>query len=170
MTDDTQPTAPPPQAAGSTAALTGIGGWLILPMLGLISSALTQVMSLPDLFGAFGQLGTSGMGGVASNLVQLDMILELAIYLIAPVVLLVLMFGKKRSFPRNFIRWAIVASIFVVFDVFLGYWLSHAALEAEGVGFFDYGLLREVLGPIAGLCIWTPYMLKSIRVKNTFVN
>jgi hypothetical protein len=168
MTDQSQPAAAQPTVVASPQP-SGIGGWLILPMLGLIASAGSQVLSLPDMFTTFGQLSVSGVGGLASNLVQLDMLVSLGVYLIAPVALLVLLFNKKRSFPRNFIRWAVVAAIFVVFDIFLGYWLSHAALEAQGASFFDYGLLKEVLGPIAALCIWTPYMLNSVRVKNTFV-
>src|SRR5204862_5115893 len=126
------------------------GGWLILPMLGLSFSALSQVVALPDMFSTFGQLGTSGIGGLASNLVQLDMILSLAIYLIAPVILLVLMLGKKRSFPRNFIRWAIAAAIFVVGAIFLGYWLGHASLGAGGAATLASGPAPPNLGPGAG--------------------
>ena len=167
MTDDIQPAAAP---AATTPVPSGLGGWLILPMLGLILSALGQVIALPDIFATFGQLGLSGVGGLASNLVQLDILLALALYFVAPIALLVLMLGKKRSFPRNFIRWAIAAAILVVFDLLLGYWLGHAALEASGEGFFGYATLREAIAPLAGLVIWTPYMLNSLRVKNTFVN
>ena len=168
MTDQSQPAAVQSTVV-ATPQPSGIGGWLILPMLGLILSAVNQVTALPDIFNAFGQLSTSGMDGLASNLLQLDMLLQLAVYLVAPVVLLLLLFNKKRTFPRYFIRWAIATAIFVVFDIFLGYWVGHAAFEAEGASFFDFALLKEMLPPIAALCIWTPYMLNSVRVKNTFV-
>jgi len=168
MTDQGQP-AMQPASAVTAPQPGGLGGWLVLPMLGLGLSAVNQVIALPDIFNAFAALGTSGIGGLASNLLQLEMLLQLAVYLVVPIILLLLMVNRKRSFPKNFIRWAIAAAIFVVFDIFLGYWVGHAAFDASGQSFFDFALLKELLPPVAGLCIWTPYMLNSVRVKNTFV-
>ena len=50
MTDDTQASAIPPQpqiAPAPAQTLNGIGGWLILPMLGLFASIILQVRELP---------------------------------------------------------------------------------------------------------------------------
>jgi hypothetical protein len=160
--------AVPQSTPAGPKPISGLGGWLILPMLGLIASVVTELVQLPDMINMSGQLGAPA-DPTANTLVQFDMILSVVLYLIAPVALLLLMFGRKRAFPRNYIRWVVASAIYVVFDLFLGYWLSHAALEGEGVGFFNYDFLREILGPLSGLCLWMPYMLTSQRVKNTFV-
>lgn len=171
MTDDTQASAIPPQpqiAPAPAQALNGIGGWLILPMLGLFASIILQGLNLPDMFQAFAALPAM-TDGTQANLISGDLILAIILSIVIPVILLVLMFGRSRKFPRYYIMWAIAAAIFAMLDLALGYMFSHDALEAEGTSFFNYDTLRTILSALIGVCIWVPYMLNSVRVKNTFV-
>jgi hypothetical protein len=102
-----------PSAAAARAtnpALTGIGGWLILPLLGLIGTVIVQLLglaSMGDSFALASQLqdarGTLVIGEVVGNLL---------VFLVAPAVLLVLMVQKKRSFPRLFILYTVVSAAF----------------------------------------------------------
>jgi glucan phosphoethanolaminetransferase (alkaline phosphatase superfamily) len=167
MTDQS---ATPPASVSTPAPAEKLGGWLILLMAGLVLTLLNQLQGLPDTFQLFGTLSTANVDPILSNLVQLDLIVGIALYLIAPIVLLVLMAGRRRRFVRLFITWAIVSAVFTILDLMLGYALGHASLEAEGQSFFGFDMLRQLLGPAVALCIWTPYLLQSQRAKTTFVN
>ena len=170
MTDDSAATAAlPPQPA--TPAITGpkgIGGWLILPMLGMFATLGVQLVGLTDAGQGFGNL--NALNGLQSQMVVLEFCFNLVLFLAAPIALLVLFFNKDRKFPRYYIIWQIVGSAFVVLDLMLGYALFAQAYEASGTPFFDTTTLRSLLGSVIGVCVWVPYMMNSVRVKNTFVN
>ncbi len=134
-------------------------------MASLVLTAFDQLAGLPDTFGIFADLSTSSVDPIQSNLVQLDLIVSIALYLVAPIVLIVMMVGRQRRFVRFYIRWAVVAAIFAVLDIMLGYSLTHLVRES----IFGLDTLRELLGPAVALCAWTPYLLRSQRAKNTFV-
>jgi len=170
MTDSPQASAMPPQPQVASAATpSGIGGWLIWPMLGLFASILLEGLNLPEMFQAFAALPTIS-DGMKANLISGDLILAIILAFIVPVILLALMFSRSRRFPRYYIIWAIAAAAFAVLDLALSYSLSHDALEAEGTSFFNVDTLRTILSALIGICIWVPYMVNSVRVKNTFVN
>lgn len=164
MTDEAQ-TIPQPQAA--PVPISGIGGWLILPLLGLVLTVVNQLPNLQPM--ADGLASAGNLDPLRSNIVVIDIILTIVILVIAPVVLLILMLSKSRRFPRLYIIWIIVTAVFVVADLMVSYSLIHASLEAEGTSFFDLSTLRSLAGPLIGVCVWIPYMLNSVRVRNTFV-
>ena len=166
MTDQAQ-TTPPAQPRATAAPLSGIGGWLLLPLLGLVLTVVNQLPNLQPMAEGLGSVGN--LDALTSNIVVIDIILTVVILLIAPLVLLGLMLSKSRRFPRLYIVWLIVSAVFVVADLFVSYSLIHSSLEASGTSFFDLSTLRTLLGPLIGVCVWIPYMLNSVRVKNTFV-
>jgi hypothetical protein len=170
MTDNSAATAAPPSPAPIPAITgpVGIGGWLILPMLGLFATLGVQLLGLAKLGDVFGHL--DALSSLQSNMIVLEFCINLALFLVAPIALLVLFFGKDRKFPRYYIIWQIVGSAFVVLDLMLGYALFAQAYEASGTPFFDTTTIRSLLGSVVGVCIWVPYMMNSVRVKNTFVN
>lgn len=168
MTDQTEASAVPPQPQIIPAATpSGLGGWLILPMLGLFLTIGNQLMSLTSAGQVFGSLGA--LNGLQSQMVIVEFFLNLAIFLAWPIALLVLFFNKDRKFPRNYIIWQIVGAVFVVLDLFAGYALFAQVYESTGTPFFDTATLRGLIGSVVGVCIWIPYMMNSVRVKNTFV-
>src|SRR5205085_2137526 len=74
---------------------------------------------------------------------------------------IVLLFMKKRSYPRMFI----IASLGSLF--FLGADLLVAALQFQLP--LDASDIKGLVRSFVGSAIWCPYMLVSKRVKNTFV-
>lgn len=168
MTDETQASAISPQPQVVAAATrSGIGGWLILPMLGMFATVGVQLVGLTNTGDTFGNL--SALSGAQSLMVVLEFWLNLVIFLGAPIALLVLFFNKSRRFPRYYISWQIVSATFVVLDLFAGYALFAQAFEASETPFFDNTTMRSLLGSAVGVGIWVPYMMNSVRVKNTFV-
>jgi len=162
MTDQTQPRAVP------ATLVAGIGGWLILPMLGMIATPIVQLINLTSLGNTLGDV--SRLGPLVANLVWVETIVNFGIFVVAPGLLLIQFFGKRRAFPRWYIIWTVAAAVFVVLDLFVGYIAFHDAYEASGTPFFSSDTLRALAGALVGVCVWIPYMLNSVRVKNTFVN
>jgi hypothetical protein len=168
MTDETHASAGPAPSQAVPTTPSGIGGWLILPMLGLFSSVVFEGLRLPAIFSAFSTL-SSLPDATQASLLSGDLVLIIILAIIAPAILLLLMFSRSRRFPRFYVVWAIVGAIFAVLDLALGYSYTHDALEAEGTSFFNAETWRTLLSAAVGVCIWVPYMMNSVRVKNTFV-
>lgn len=83
------------------------------------------------------------------------------IFVLGFAILLTILFFKKRdSFPQLYIRFLIIAAVGVLADQVLAFALSDN-------GTFDYILaFRNIIFA----AIWIPYMRRSERVKRTFVN
>ena len=121
----------------------GIGGWLILPTIGLFIGGL--IWSICALL--YGFLLCVGMFDVVSVIIFLVSVAMsvLIIYCI------VLEFKKKKKFPS----WAIFAL-----------WMGVLATLIFGLTDGDFSdLITTTLGAI----LWTWYFRVSVRVKNTFV-
>jgi hypothetical protein len=155
----------------------GLGGWLILPMLGLfITPIFTVYTIINDLLPVFEDEAWASFTTRGGEFYHPDwqgtFIVELfgnvAIASFA-VILIVMFFSKSRSFPSFFITFLIVHIIFLMIDFLL------AVPVLEDV-FPDFAMsAKKELGrdfgrSIIGGFIWIPYMLKSKRVRNTFVN
>ena len=170
MTDELAPIPSfEPLPKTTPAAVTGpvgIGGWLILPMLGLIATPIVQLINLMGLTETLSHLDQ--LGPLLSNLVTLEAILNFGLFVVVPGILLVQFFGRTQKFPRWYIAWTAVSAVFVVADLFIGYAAFHQAYEASGTPFFNRETMRALVGALAGVCIWIPYMMNSVRVRNTF--
>lgn len=149
----------------------GLGGWLILPIIGLfvsivnIGRTLTED-TLPVFSDGTWQLLTSPgseyyvPGWGALIIVEL---LGNLLLLGAAVALIILVFSKSPRFPTFYIYFLVFNAVFVIGDVVAAHLV--VALSAEES--IDLG--SQVLRAVLGAAIWIPYMLKSKRVKNTFV-
>lgn len=144
----------------------GIGGWLILPMLGLILTPLTGLVGLKDY------IGLSETFHLLTVPQQIFLVVEiignLVIAVILPIILLVLLFSKKLGFPRLYIAWAIANLVFVLADLIAAKILFGDVFEAQGVSLIDQETARSIGRSIVLVVIWIPYMLNSQRVQNTF--
>ena len=156
------------QATALPAGPRGIGGWMILPILGLAATVVTQLINLSTLGDSLGIAGQ--LDGPRQALIIAEIVGNALIFLILPIVLLVLVTQKKRNFPRLYVVYSVVGAVFFVLDLILGYALFAEVYNSGSAEFFDSNTLRGIGGALAGLLIWTPYMLNSVRVKNTFVN
>ena len=54
--------------------------------------------------------------------------------------------------------------------MFVAYAVFREIFEANSIPLFDEQTMRSLVSSAVGICIWVPYMLSSVRVKNTFVN
>ena len=156
------------QAASVEQGPVGIGGWLILPIIGLFLTPLQTVLQLGLYFELFEVLPHLDL---AQQLVALfEMVGTVIIYIILPLVLLLLIPNKKRSFPRLFVFWGIGNLLFLIVNLLATYLVFREAFDAGGEPFFDRETMRAIMSAVILAAIWVPYMIQSRRVRNTFVN
>ena len=154
--------------ANASADIEGIGGWLILPMIGLFLTPVVQVLLLLAERDTLGLLDS--LTALQRNLVIGEYAVRAVLYLVMPFVLLLLMFNKRRSFPRMYIAWVVASAIALGLDLALVSIAFKTYYQTSGEPFFDRETLRAIANAAWGVIIWVPYMLNSQRVKNTFVN
>lgn len=161
---------------------TGIGGFLILPVIGLILTVCWNGWAIYHDFlpfresEAWAALTTPG-SGIYHRLWQPLTLFELfatIVMIIAPMALLGLIFGKRRSARGFTVAFYVFCCVAVALDsgaylLFMVHWLRSIGLgEAATTMSADalYGLYQ-----VAALAaVWIPYFLLSRRVRNTFVN
>jgi len=151
--------------------LTGIGGWLIFPIIGLFISPFLIFFNFINLFlpiftdETIALLTTKGSEYYVPGLSALLFfeILGNLLLLFGSIYLLVSLFKKFKSFPIHFIYFRLFLIVFLSLDLFFAYIL----FPSEPV--FDLETSREFFRSIIATIIWVPYMLYSKRVKNTFV-
>ena len=138
--------------------LEGIGGWLILLAIGVVLGPLFTVSAFADFEpGNFYQIIRRG-----------DFVGNSYFLLIASVVLMLLLqsytaflfFTKASTFPK-FQIGVLAGNVVVSF-------FDHAFLAAIGVAQDE--AVRGIFGTIMAAAVWIPYLLRSKRVKATFVN
>jgi hypothetical protein len=155
-----------PSAPLSRQGPAGIGGYLIVPMLGLV------LMPLAGLSAFKHHIGLSGYFSLLTGPQRLFVVAEIFGYLViavaCPLGLLILLFGKKRAFPRLYIMWAAVNPVFVLVDLVAAKILLGDVFEAQGVPLFDQETAKSIQSSIVYFVIWILYMQKSQRVQNTF--
>jgi hypothetical protein len=158
----------PPEA---TSWPRGLGGWLILVGFGLCLTPFRLVYELLIDWEGFFSLhtwqavampqgeqyhplwGPLLMFEVSSNVWLLGLNL-LALWLF---------FGKRRWFPVVYIAFIVGNALVLTADVWCGSFIADVAAEA---GDFPW---RDPIRQIAYSLLWTAYMLKSKRVKATFI-
>lgn len=94
------------------------------------------------------------------------MIAEMAINIglvIAWVVAAILYFSKKKSFPRLYIGLFVFSMVFILADAVA----TSAVLPRKSV--FDQETMQQFGRTLIASLIWIPYMLRSKRVKATFI-
>ncbi len=150
---ETRPLDHDPESEATGSGPAGIGGWLLIPALTLVSVAFAASSSILDE-----QLAAVSLEILAGNV----------LLTVGSVVLLVLFFQRSRHLP----------GLMVVFYLVL---VSVATLEYVAVDRLLLGVTPEIADreaklvndgiriSIASAILWIPYFLVSRRVKNTFV-
>ena len=151
--------------------LNGLRGWLTLVAIGLIVSPFKL---LYELNASFAELFIDGVWGALTipsspvyraglgTLLAVELVCNIVILLVA-VLLLWLFFKRKQSFPKLYIAATLLTLLFVTLDI----WFASQVIADQ---LMLTGEITKSLAAVAvGIVIWIPYMLRSRRVKATFV-
>lgn len=149
----------------------GIGGWLILPAIGIILTPLRLLYLLATVHWPLFQDGTWELVTTPGTEFYHELWGPLLVFEIAgniallgySLVLIHLFFTKSYRLPFNYIIFLICALVFVITDHLLFGMIPMEYGEADIEGYSE--ILRTLLATV----IWVPYFLRSERVKNTFV-
>jgi hypothetical protein len=144
----------------------GLGGWLVLPLLGLLLTPVVVAVQSAQYLD-IGEAWPFLSNGQAIFIVA-EIAMNLVLSLAAPIVLLVLAFKHSEMFPGLYMIWAAAMPIVLILDSVLGYVIFREVFEANGEGMFDKETWRSIVRSIWSAAIWIPYMMYSRRVENTF--
>lgn len=141
---------------------SGIGGWLMLPAVGLvivpILTAVTLAVALPQIIALLPDPELSANFRAA---LLVDTVVTVG-FLAFLVFTAIAFFSKKPFLPRLMVTLLIVQVALALVNVAI--WEDFASdSELAGV------LVRDIVGSCVSAAIWIPYFLVSKRVKNTFL-
>ena len=148
-----------------------IGGWLILPAIGLTFSPFTIMMSLfaEDLSEGYSisvwrELWNAGIGepGVTLLIIIIIETLVNINYVIFIFTLIYLFYKRRSSVPYLMVIFYILNLLIPLVD--------SAALHYFADIPFDQNSTKEIIRSTIGAFIWIPYFFLADRVKNTFTN
>lgn len=136
--------------------LPEIGGWLVLPSIGLVFGALLWAVAIVGLFGAF------ALGG--DVWFRIFTSLELVVYmglLAFTIYAAVRFFSKKKDAPKRMIQLIAANAVIVVVFFIISLGVDDVSYRMEA--------LKGLVQGIFGAAVWIPYFMVSKRVKATFV-
>lgn len=133
----------------------GIGGWLILPAIGLVLSPIL------NFFTFISELEILSGGSLYDyeTLITFEVI-YIALFIIFQIYTAVKFFTKKMDAPQLVILVLIVNIV----------GLAIIALWIASIGDLPDEISMGVVRAIIAAAIWIPYFKRSLRVMNTFVN
>lgn len=141
--------------------LEGIGGWLILLAISQVAGLILFPLSIISNFSSLPRETASlqPLAWTGSFIIEGSFLL-LLIYTAF------LFFSKSRQFPATFIVSCVAG---LLQPLVLGLWLA----VTTGANMFAYVTGAETgsyLSSLAGCVIWIAYVIRSVRVRNTFVH
>ena len=136
---------------------TGLGGWLLLPLAGLVATVLIGIYGISDVLGSLETLLRT-LSYKAS--ITVEIVGVVALWVLLPAFSLVLLAMRSRHFPTIFVLNNIALAVFGILD---------PVILAIDYSFSPKAVLYGAI-PAVWFLGWTWYMLVSVRVKTTFVN
>jgi hypothetical protein len=152
----------------SSTEPAGIAGWLILPVILLIVMIVGGGLQL-TMFPALAEAAT-GLVQWKIYLLSLQVLLNAMLTILCPAILLVMFFRRMNRFPRLFVLWAAAYLVFAVAQHFAVILVFGEMLGVSWSDLLSFGALRWLVLPMLPVAILIPYVLKSRRVRNTFIN
>lgn len=143
--------------SGVDPKLVGIGGWLILPAIGLVLGPLLGIPLLLFALTQYEAVAAAGFGGL--------FVLELGVQALS---ILMLIYAASRFFPKKSDAPMVMIMI-IAAGVFLQGFLLMVELNS-GAEEFAAESGKQLVRSIISAAIWIPYFNISKRVKATFVN
>ena len=162
------PPRPPLTAEERDPRYSGIGGWLILVSIGIVTNPFrilggwVQVLdaAAPATWNAVTNPASSAYHPLWAPTLTFEMIGNCMLFVFA-VLVVVLFFQKRQSFPRVFTIFMIASASISVIDTALT-----LAVPATGV---QSGQIFNCIRDVITSGIWITYMQMSKRVESTFV-
>jgi transglutaminase-like putative cysteine protease len=149
--------------AAEPGAPQGLGGWLVLPMLGML---VYPAMLIYQINSWFQDVGSATVFQGLARDVQYWLLLEFTLGYIMLVLSLFgvwLMFQRRQEFPLLFIATQILSVAMLAADYATLVSLGEAGEEERPL--LVAGFIRDLISGV----IWACYMLRSQRVRATFV-
>lgn len=150
----------------------GIGGLLILVAIGICLTPFKMIFVLVTTYPPIFEDGTwEALTSVESDvysafwapLLLAEIFVNLVILIIG-FYLIYLFFMKKKLLPVWYFGAALFSACFIALDSYV------VSLLLPEIEVFDKETVKELIGSIFALCIWSPYLFYSQRAKDTFVN
>ncbi|MBL8257814.1 MAG: DUF2569 domain-containing protein [Pseudoxanthomonas mexicana] len=148
----------------------GLGGWLILPMIGLALTVLKILGYFGNQVAPMVADGTYDLLTTPGSELYHPLWLPLlllegggnGVLLVMALVAICLYFMRSRWFPRMHITFMLTNAVLLLVLFFFGAKIP-ALMEAH-----DVQAVSDMTRGLVGAAIWVPYMLTSKRVRNTF--
>lgn len=149
----------------------GLGGWLVLVGFGLCTGPFAMLVTIIGSWDSYFSQATwqavampqgASYHPVYAPLLMFELLGNI-IVLVSNLLLVALFFSQRRVFPRTYIVFLCGNAIYLVADAVLGNFIPEIASKP------DPAAARDIARAIVGATIWSSYMLKSERVKATFV-
>ncbi len=154
------------------SGVNGISGWLTLPIIGLV---LTCVFAAVWMFTDYLPLmsdGTWPAVPVSGRALITFEVFSNLVLIVMPIVLLTLIFKKRRILPKLMVGFLAFVLLVVVADsvgiLLIGPDLIPDPMVREEAGWSVAEVTQGMLRTLLSSAIWIPYFLMSARVKNTF--
>ena len=150
----------------------GLGGWLILVIIGLFSMVAMEVYYFFESIALFKDDTIRAFidySGALGNLFKIEMVVGI-LFLIFAIYLILLFFQKSKKFPKYYIILLVASVIWPILEYII--WFSLPVDSNEFRQIINETLSEEVpeIGRgIITMFVWGLYMIKSKRVKATFI-
>jgi phosphotransferase system glucose/maltose/N-acetylglucosamine-specific IIC component len=164
----------------------GIGGWLVLPAIGVVLAPLMVIYLLIQGVIGLGQLEAITRTGLDIPIkgMRTATVIELLVnsmLLIFAIILAVQFFRKRSVVPALYITFLFANMVFGVLDYILAESTLTEFMTTAAAETGDKGLLKElddikleciqlIMRSTLACAIWVPYFLRSKRVKATFIH
>ncbi|MCB1587863.1 MAG: DUF3857 domain-containing protein [Xanthomonadales bacterium] len=160
---------PAPDPRPADPRLTGIGGWLVLPLLGLLLQPIVTLVTMATNLDAYSEPLWSSLtvvGGSAYDswwiwALLFDLASSLALLILVPL-LLVLFLKRRSSVPHLYISlllWILASNL-------ISLW---ATGQIEGFALdVRKELQADAVRSVFSTLIWASYFVVSVRVRSTF--
>ena len=146
-----------PATETATPEPSGIGGWLLIPIAGLLLVAIAGTWTIIEI--AIDPAMRDIILSFAKPSLSIDLLGVALFWSLLPLVATALLLMRSQRFPLAYIVSAIAIAAF-----------GFAAPLIETIDYtLDVGSLVNAIVPAAWCLGWSWYMLKSARVRNTFV-
>ena len=147
--------------------LTGIGGWLVLVVIGLVLMPIRILLEAIEALPAFAADAWARLtvhGGeqfhpLWAPALLFDLVL-IVFQLVGVVLLIALFFNKRRSTPRVYVGFVLLSLLGALVSTALANFLPDMETTTEE--------WKELALAVVSAAIWCPYWLVSKRVKATF--